>query len=205
MKRRWKLGGSSEKYDFIRGCYGNPDSKYVFVAEIPSLSGCEVARQLYWRQPAMSWKCAWKTSTGDLIYRICLSNYGLIKDPLSDKPWTWNCWLTDFVKCADTDGEWKKRKKRHEVDDILSDSATILQNELEIIARNRKNVKVIVVGGEAERLFNRYMKSWIDENGKPSRIDHYARAKNLDPESPFMKKFEDSMRQIGKIPTKSPV
>ncbi len=75
-KRGWNLDGSSEEYDFFHGCYGNPDSEYLFVAEIPNFSGCQVARQLYRSQPGMSWKSAWKISTGDLIYRISLSDNG---------------------------------------------------------------------------------------------------------------------------------
>jgi len=150
-KRGWNLDGSSEEYDFFHGCYGNPDSEYLFVAEIPSFSGCQVARQLYRSQPGMSWKSAWKISTGDLIYRISLSDSGLIENPLSDEPWTWKCWLTDLVKCPHSDGKWKDMKRNHEADDILWQSAEILRREFEII--NPKSV--IIVGQETANLFGK--------------------------------------------------
>lgn len=208
-KRKWNLDGSPRKYDFISGCYGNPNSKNVFVAEIPSFSGCKVIDRIY--PPETRWKGAWKESTGDLIYRICLRNHGLIKpDPLSDKPWIWNCWLTDFVKCPHTDSEWKKMK-RDDRERILKESARILQRELKIIAPEN----VIIVGkSKTQPLFKKYMKAWlvkngVDKSGEPKWswmnkkgepkwvLPHYARAKNPDPESEkFVKSFDDVMRQI---------
>jgi hypothetical protein len=210
-KRNWNLDGSRRQYDFISGCYGNPNSKTLFVAEIPSFSGCKVVERLYPRE--MRWKGAWKTSTGDLIYRICLHDHRLIKpDPLSDKPWTWDCWLTDFVKCPHTDSEWK-RMNEDDKEHILKESAKILQRELEIIAPEN----VIIVGkSKTKPLFKKYMRtwlvkngvgksgqpkwSWIDKNGEPKWVlPHYARAKSPDPESEkFVERFNYTMRQISK-------
>ena len=97
------------------------------------------------------WKSAWKISTGDLIYRISLSDNGLIENPLSDEPWTWKCWLTDLVKCPHSDDKWKDMKRNHEADDILWQSAEILRREFEII--NPKSV--IIVGQETANLFGK--------------------------------------------------
>ena len=152
--------------------------------------------RLYCCQPEMSWKCAWKISVGDLIYRICLSDYGLIPNPLSDDPSSWDCWLTDLVKCAHADRKWKDLKKNHKAEDILKESAEILQRELEIIHPEN----VIIVGKTGtEKLFKKYMATWIAKNGKPRSISHYPRAKTLDAREPgFVKDFNDVMKQINR-------
>lgn len=200
-KRKWNLDGSSEEYDFFHGCYGNPNSKTVFLAEIPSFSGLEIANRLYMHDER--WKSAWKISTGDLIYRSCLNDYALIPDPLSDSPSNWDCWLTDFVKCAHSDKTWKALKKS-EKERILLESARILQKELRII----KPENLIIVGkSETLSLFEKHMKSWKDgnesiwkdKNGEPKWIYHYAREKSIDPESRFVERFNYVMKQIGRL------
>ena len=86
------------QYDFFTGCYGNPNTDVVFVPEIPSLTPKKVVAEAYSKHPGKLWTTAWKVTVHDLLFRIALYRNGLIDDPLSDEPWKWKCWITDFVK-----------------------------------------------------------------------------------------------------------
>jgi hypothetical protein len=183
---KWKHGCSLKgamKYDFFLGCYGNPDrSDHVLLAEIPSLYPLEIVAEAHDRETA--WKSAWKATEQDLVFRIALERNGLIPSALSDSPWDWNCWITDFVKCAEYAGDWGKKRKKT----ILRDSSRLLKKEL----RRLRPKRVIFMGDNPSRFFMRYCSGLDKELGfTTATAPHYSfRPKDTNMKEEFFHKFE---------------
>ncbi len=141
------LGGGSSDYDAIPGCYGSPDSDIVFLAEIPSLGAVKRAVERAIREgclPENLWKTQWNVSRGDKMFRRALLRHELIPDVKSEEPWDWKCWITDVVKCPETDKIWKELRKddRGKWESIVKQGCELLKSELQII-----NPKLVVLMG----------------------------------------------------------
>lgn len=171
-RRNCGLAGASVKYDFFLGCYGNPDrAETIFVAEIPSLFPKNIVADAYPREDA--WKSAWRTTESDLIFRVALKTGGFIPFPLSDEPFTWNCWITDFVKCGEVTTLWRKMRDSGAAEKILDESSTLLKEELTILEPKC----VVFVGHHAEEFFedSRELLDLQKEMGFTTKeVTHYA-------------------------------
>lgn len=152
-KRNCGLDGYKEEYDPILGCYGNPNAETVFLAEIPSLRGMAIGLEAY--KNVGAWRSNWKVSDSDLMFRVALHEGDFIKeDPVNDEPWTWDCWITDFVKCGASTLQWNRIKREGTNSEIMKESADLLKKELDILRPKR----IVFVGGPAKSHFNKHYK-----------------------------------------------
>lgn len=172
------LKGQDEKYDYFHGCYGNPDSNIIFIAEIPSLKGIDKG---YESVPEdKRWTTLWyDDGKGLQLLRKVLANFGFIPDVHDHEPWKWKCWLTNFVKCPESDDVWRRMKKedKPKQDRILEASSNFLAEEMKII-----NPKAVVILGKGRN--HEHYRRFIEGRNllhKPIHIcvtRHYARIKS---------------------------
>lgn len=183
------------EYDFFLGCYGNPDAEVVLVPEIPSLTAKEIVAEAYCKQPERLWTTAWKVTVPDLLFRIALYRNGMIDDPLSDSPWDWKCWVTDFVKHAEYTKSWKHMDKNERTEEIKR-SAKVLGRELEILNQEPNPIRcVIFVGKKSESYFQDYLEgpNYKWQFNRKS-VKHYAWAKSEEQREMFFNEFEKAIK-----------
>ncbi|MCP8318024.1 MAG: hypothetical protein H3Z52_08155 [archaeon] len=164
-RRACGLSGSSKEYDFFLGCYGNPNSSIMFLAEVPSLKGLQKAIRNFRNEPL--WQSAWNVSYGNKVFRETLFKNGFITN--QNEPWKWKCWITDLVKCGEKDKDWKSIKKNNPEmkSKILQKSAEFLEEEIGII----KPKMIVVMRNQTADLYDEYIKSDVLD----VRAPHYAR------------------------------
>ena len=176
--KRLGLTGYDERYDFFSGCFGNPNAKVVFVAEIASSAGLD--KIIHRTSKNDLWKTAWGTDKAAML-KEALIDYGLIKREYKDNPQKWGCWITNFVKCAEIDSRWKMRgnyktdlRYKKIKEKILAESAGLLSQELKII----KPDIIVFVGNDVEKYFKKFL--LLDEIKKfipyiaTTKIIHYS-------------------------------
>jgi hypothetical protein len=169
VRKQWKLPGSKSKYDFNLGCYGNPSSKIMFVAEIASLENLE---KILERKPLPEklWTTAWEGRTKNRTLREILVRQGLIPPDSQETPWKWKCWITNFVKSADVNKLWKARI--YKKDKIIRESAEIFLQELRII----RPAIVVFVGNKSYNYFVKHVAAMARDEMpdlKINKVRHY--------------------------------
>lgn len=160
MRWRRRIDKDSTRRSFFLGCYGNPDrAEMVFVPEVPSSHPNDLVELAY--PPESAWKSSWKVTDSDLLFRIALTQAKRIPYALSDEPWEWSCWVTDFVKSGSYTGKWKTFRRTDEGKKMIRESAGLLEDELGIL----RPKSVIFVGGASEAYFIRHLKSLKEKLG----------------------------------------
>jgi len=162
------LAGGSEEHDHLLGCLGNPDADIVFLAEIPSLNP-PGRRRVPDYPPDERWKMMWNVSPGDKTFREALTENGFIPSGASDQPWRWRCWVTNIVKCPESDKVWKQIKstKGERRQKILDASSAFLGEELGIV----RPKMIVVMGNATAELFDEFVQTDVLD----VRVPHYAR------------------------------
>jgi hypothetical protein len=181
--------GSTLPEDFFAGCYGNPDSDLVLIAEIPSMKPKRIVAEAYSKRLGELWKASWKTTVQDLLLRNALYRNGLVDDPLSDEPWNWGCWITDFVKRAQVTKSWGEMEA-HKRERIVKHGAKLLGEELEALGAVPNPVRCVVfVGKEPLRNFDVCLtdREWGFEK---KWVYHYSWAKSKSQEEVFFARFK---------------
>ena len=184
------------QFNFSFGCYGNPNADVIFMPEIPSLSAKEVISEAYSKQPQELWKTAWKVTIGDYLFRIALHENDFIPEelgPLSDEPWKWNCWITDFVKNAEYTNKWNRMSKA-EKSQALEVNRDFLMRELKILNEPPKPIRwIIFVGKKTESYFLKHLRVKLDDGFKfeSDWIYHYAWPKSSDDRKEFRRRFKE--------------
>lgn len=181
------------RHDFFLGCYGNPDkTDWVFVPEIPSQQPKDLVLRGY--PTELAWTSAWNVTVSDLLFRVALKEHDFIPSAISDEPWWWNCWITDFVKSSRYAGEWSDFRKTDEGKKMIRESATLLEGELRILEPKF----VVFVGARSERYFERHLAHLKNELGiRTCRVDHYAqRDKSPERMRRYLEEFDKSIIKL---------
>jgi hypothetical protein len=145
------------------------------------------------------WKVSWKTTVQDLLFRNALHRNDLIDDPISDEPWNWRCWITDFVKRGQVTKSWADMEPA-ERNRIISHGAELLREELKVLCNEPNPVKCVVfIGKESKQNFETYLEDqkWPFEK---KLVKHYSWAKSESQENEFheiFKKAIDEYRLLG--------
>lgn len=188
-KHRCSLSGASQDYDFFLGCYGNPHSKIVFIAEIPSLTTMKrfMKRSIRKKIPEDQWwKSAWNVSRGDIMFRQALTDHRFIPKEAGDEPWKWHCWVTDFVKCPEYTKVWNKVSNKKCGQEILRRSAEYLKQELEII----KPAMIVIMGKRTLDIHNKYMQNKLSIKPVETWVYHYSRKGGSGQKKLFLNRFD---------------
>ena len=92
-----------QKYRWLKGYLGNPNSKTMFICEIPSLS-----RRFTQQQPeSTDENLQWNVHDGDRLFRNMLYEFSF-KTNSPKETGGWKCWITDFIKCPIEDRVWRE-------------------------------------------------------------------------------------------------
>lgn len=190
-------GRDASPYDFFTGCYGNPDADVAFIPEIPSLTPKKIVAEAYSRHSEKLCTTAWKVTVHDLLFRMALYRNNLIDDPLSDEPWKWNCWVTDFVKKGEYTHLWNRMSKVKRGDAIRK-SGKLLEQELRILCEQPRPLRrVIFVGHRSESYFDESLNGLDRELGFSRRtVYHYAWPKSEEQRKVFFEEFEKALRRM---------
>jgi len=136
----------------------------------------------------------------DLLFRNALCRSELIDDPLSDEPWKWRCWVTDFIKRPKQTKAWSK-STASERQLVIRDGARLLEQELEILSEEPNAVKLVVcVGKDSQRYYESHL-GGRKQGFKTEWIYHYAWPKSVEQERMFFERCEkvigrNSSRQV---------
>ena len=150
------------KFPWVLACLGDPFAPVWFVAENPSLTQVERARE-----PTS--EDQWNVSVGDKLFRQQLVEHGF-KTGTVDSPGGWRCYITDVIKSIDRVSAWNKLPQR-ERDEIAEAWAPVLAWELEV-----GQPKIIVsVGNKADKLLNYLLRrQLIPAPPRWMKVDHYS-------------------------------
>lgn len=188
-----QLSGSEKIYDPILGCYGNPNARVVFVAEIPEVSGIDQAiADLRDRKQTLDtlWQSNWKVSEGDRLFRKALvENNNLIPDIENNNPADWRCWITDFVKCPTRNDFWRRHIDPARKKDILQKSAELLAEEIGMVERD----KVVMMGRVVEGYFRTYRNVLGIVPEKLRFVPHYARKNGKEQGTKYRRDFRKGL------------
>ena len=171
-RREVHLSGSDPRYDQIMGCYGNPEARIIFVAEIPEVIGIDkiIANLRDNGSAEELWTKNWNSSEGDKLFRKALATNCFIPEGADDRPWEWNCWVTNFVKCPCQTHFWRYEVKKSRREGILRKSAKFFNEEVGLISP-----KMVVTMGEDVKS---YLKTYASELGNLPKdqpwVYHYA-------------------------------
>lgn len=192
---RANLSGSDSRYDQILGCYGNPRAKKVLVAEIPEVRGIDEAlarRRDEGGDIKTLWEDNWNVSDGDKLFRSALVNRQWIPSIDDNHPWTWKCWITNFVKRPTRTNFWHGKPNQRRIDPtrkgkILEKSANYLHRELRLINPEL----VVIMGNSVENYFRKYRKTIGTPEEVIRKVTHYARQRGKDEE--YLRKFDEGL------------
>ncbi|MDH5687037.1 MAG: uracil-DNA glycosylase family protein [Candidatus Bathyarchaeota archaeon] len=157
---RTTLPCGGRRYQWLIGYLGNPDSKIMFVCEIPSLS-----KRFTQQQPPDSTdeNLQWNVHAGDWLFRNMLCEFGF-KENSPKEAGGWKCWITDFIKCPIENLNALDETERHS---IFKRSARILEREIESL----DPVLIVTVGNNAYQYFNKYVKITVP---RLKKMTHYS-------------------------------
>lgn len=192
------LSGSDSRYDQIIGCYGNPEAKIAFVAEIPEVIGIdEIIAKL--RDDGGSveelWKKNWNSSKGDKLFRKVLAKNDFIPEGTDDRPREWNCWITNFVKCPCRTHFWRYEMEKDRKEKILQRSAKFLNEEVRTISPRM----VVMMGNDVESYFKTYASALEDLPKERRWVYHYAHKYGEKWERKYMRRFDEVSKEYWKM------
>lgn len=145
------LGGHGRKYDYFHSCYGNPDSKVMLIAEMPSLKGVNNAIKNRLIPKEMLWATPWYGGgKPPQIVRDALMANEFIPPFSEHEPWKWRCWITNFVKIPERTNKWNSMSLKQKGPYLLR-SSDFLKREIIIIQPDC----IIFLGNKAKQYFER--------------------------------------------------
>ncbi|MFC7540784.1 uracil-DNA glycosylase family protein [Siccirubricoccus deserti] len=103
------VGDHRPRHPWLTSSLGDPFSGVWFVAENPSLSQVQRARDPGGGPPTT--EAQWLVSRGDRLFRQALVEHGF-KDGPWDRRGGWRCYVTNLIKEADYAEAWKLRRER---------------------------------------------------------------------------------------------
>jgi uracil-DNA glycosylase len=155
-----------DRFPWLVGSLGDPNSGVFFVAENPSLRQVERAANPGGGEPTE--EAQWFASKGDRLFRESLVASGF-KEGAWDSIGGWNCYISNLIKEADYAEKWKGKGQHHRRN-AAEVWAEVFRWELET-ARPRL---VVLMGGRVTELVEHLERSGRLELPEVIRIDHYS-------------------------------
>lgn len=94
------------RFPWLTGALGDPEAGVWFVAENPSLTMVERARNPDGGPPTE--EAQWWASRGDKLFRDLLYKHGFKATP-PDEPGGWRCYITNIIKQPDYSKLWRNK------------------------------------------------------------------------------------------------
>ncbi|GGC67468.1 hypothetical protein GCM10011504_51780 [Siccirubricoccus deserti] len=160
------VGDHRPRHPWLTSSLGDPFSGVWFVAENPSLSQVQRARDPGGGPPTT--EAQWLVSRGDRLFRQALVEHGF-KDGPWDRRGGWRCYVTNLIKEADYAEAWKLRRERDHLR-AAEAWAPVLRWQLDA-SRPRL---VVLMGGRVDRLVDYLRAAALIALPQTMRIAHYS-------------------------------
>lgn len=155
-----------KEHPWLTGSLGDPYSGIWFLAEIPSLR--QVKNATNPEGGKLSPEAQWYASRGDRLFREALVE-ACFKDPRWDSIGGWSCYVTNVIKEADYDKDWKKRSAKEQR--IAAEAwAPVLRWQLEQSAPRL----VVLMGNDVEKITRHLEKLNLISLPETRKIKHYS-------------------------------
>ncbi|WP_298218896.1 uracil-DNA glycosylase family protein [Halothiobacillus sp.] len=154
-----------QRFPWLTGALGNPQTPIWFLAENPSLSKVEQATDPIEDAPTI--QAQWWAGKGDKLFRELLVKYGF-KNGTIDSHDGWNCYITNVIKEADYAERWRGSPSERLRQAALT-WAPVLQWQLEV----GKPRLIVALGKTVEGIVNQLKRSGM-RFPEIKRIHHYS-------------------------------
>lgn len=134
------------RFPWLTGALGDPEAGVWFVAENPSLTMVERARNPDGGRPTED--AQWWASRGDKLFRDLLYKHGFKTTP-PDEPGGWRCYITNIIKQPDYSKVWRHRSQNWR-NEAAERWAPLFAWELE----EGNPLLVVALGKTVERILN---------------------------------------------------